>query len=202
MQPTCTDWNLAVNGSQAWPCTSGAVFNMANALAGPPSDDMCCLVSVSYTHMHACHCPQCCCCIPAMACLMMSTVPNTTFASMCLHVHGSHASAYRLACCKDPHVIILSHLQSLTPAQNLQCLRVHCFQAVRAPPVLQPLFQLKNCFTSCNQIMRCNHCLCVLDCSAANVYGHERVYHCKRVMALPNRLHLQPAQRFLHTPKQ
>jgi hypothetical protein len=44
LQATCTDQDPAQAGNQTWTCPAGTLPSAANALLGPPTDILCCLV--------------------------------------------------------------------------------------------------------------------------------------------------------------
>jgi hypothetical protein len=47
LQATCTDSNVTQPANQTWACPAGTLRNAANALAGPPTDSLCCTVRMA-----------------------------------------------------------------------------------------------------------------------------------------------------------
>jgi hypothetical protein len=47
VQPTCADTNMTEPGDQPFNCRRAA-FNNGSSSQGPPSDELCCLVSGAY----------------------------------------------------------------------------------------------------------------------------------------------------------
>lgn len=102
LQPTCRDRDLLQGGNHTWTCPAGTLPNAANALAGPPSDALCCTVgAVASPFTHALH----------AACIHSDPASCNNLCSACAHQNTVQSMHIRTACC-------LCTLQRVQPMQT------------------------------------------------------------------------------------